>query len=146
MDNTELKKLLIEIPIKLCRNMTNEFIKSILKDLKIDFSPQHYMVLKLLEENERLFITEFVDVLSITKPQMTSLIDKLIKMEYVNRVNDTEDRRKIYISITKEGRKIASKINKAMEKQIDNHLIKLTQKELEVLKNGLLILQKLRSD
>ena len=75
MDNTTLKKLLVEIPGKLCRNMNNDFIKSILKDLGIDFSPQHYMILKLLQESKQLYVTEFVDMLSITKPQMTSLIE-----------------------------------------------------------------------
>ena len=146
MNNTELKKLLMSIPIKLCRNMNNEFVKSILQDLKINFSLQHYMILKLLEGNKQLYVTEFVDILSITKPQMTSLIDKLIKMGYVNRTNDLDDRRKIYISITEEGKHITSKINNAVNNQIDKHLIKLSQKELETLENGLLILQRLCSN
>ena len=143
MNNTELKELLMNIPIKLCRNMNNEFVKSILQDLDINFSLQHYMILKLLEGNKHLYVTEFVDILSIAKPQMTSLIDKLIKMGYVNRTNDLDDRRKIYISLTKEGENISSKINNAINNQIDKHLIKFSQKDLEALKNGLLILQKL---
>ena len=146
MNNIELKELLMNIPIKLCRNMNNEFVKSILLDLEVDFSLQHYRILKLLEGNKHLYVTEFVDVLSITKPQMTSLIDKLIKMGYVNRTNDLDDRRKIYISLTKEGENITSKIKNAIDNQIDKHLIKLSQTELEALKNGLLILQKLCSN
>lgn len=142
MDNKMLKKLLVEIPVKLCRSMNNEFIKSILKDLKIDLSPQHYMILKLLEENKQLYVTEFVDKLSITKPQMTSLMDKLSEMGYVNRTNDIDDRRKIYISVTKEGERITSKINFTIDSQIDDRLVKLTEKEIDTLKNGLLMLQK----
>lgn len=142
MDNTVLKKLLVEIPVKLCRSMNNEFIKSILKDLKIDLSPQHYMILKLLEENKQLYVTEFVEKLSITKPQMTSLIDKLSEMGYVNRTNDVHDRRKIYISATKDGERITSKINFTIDNQIDDRLVKLTGKEIDTLKNGLLMLQK----
>lgn len=133
----------MNIPNKLCRNMNNEFVKSILQDLKMNFSQQHYMILKLLEGNKHLYVTEFVDILGITKPQMTSLIDKLIEMGYVNRTNDLNDRRRVYISITKEGENIASKINKAINNRIDTHLIKLSQKELETLENGLIILQKL---
>ncbi len=143
MNNIELKKLLMNIPIKLCRNMNNEFVKSIFQDLKIDFSLQHYMILKLLEGGKHLFVTEFVEVLCITKPQMTSLIDKLIKIGYVNRTNDINDRRKIYISITKEGEAIASKINNAINSKIDTHLVKLPQEELITLEKGLLVLQKL---
>lgn len=143
MNNKELKKLLMNIPNKLCRNMNNEFVKSIIQDLEINFSQQHYMVLKLLEEKKHLYVTEFVDTLGITKPQMTSLIDKLIDMGYVNRTNDLNDRRKVYISINQSGMNITSKINNAINNQLDNHLIKLSPMELETLEKGLLILQKL---
>ena len=143
MNNIELKKLLMNIPNKLCRNMNNEFVKSVLQDLQINFSQQHYMILKLLEGNKHLYVTEIVDILGITKPQMTSLIDKLIYMGYVNRTNDLNDRRKIYISTTKEGENITSEINDIIDKQIDTHLIKLSQEELEALEKGLLILQKI---
>lgn len=143
MNNPELKKLLMDIPTKLCRNMNNEFVKSILKDLEINFSQQHYTILKLLKENKQLYITEIVDILSITKPQMTSLIDKLIQMGYLNRTNDINDRRKIYISLTENGKAITAKINTAIDKQMDSYLTQLTQNEIDVLENGLLILKKL---
>ncbi|HSH52531.1 MAG TPA: MarR family transcriptional regulator, partial [Bacteroidales bacterium] len=132
-----------DIPTKLCRSMSNKFIKSILKELEINFSHQHYTILKLLEENKRLYITEFVDILSITKPQMTSLIDKLILLGYVERTNDINDRRKIYLSATKEGKMITSKINKTIDNEVNKYLADLTQIELDALKNGLLVLQKL---
>jgi DNA-binding MarR family transcriptional regulator len=143
MNNPELKKLLMDIPTKLCRNMNNEFVKSILKDLEINFSQQHYTILKLLKENKQLYVTEIVDILSITKPQMTSLIDKLIQMGYLNRTNDINDRRKIYISLTEDGKAITAKINTAIDKQMDSYLTQLTQNEIDVLENGLLILKKL---
>ena len=136
----------MDIPTKLCRGMNNNFIKAILKELKINFSYQHYTILELLKENGQLYVTEFVDILSITKPQMTSLIDKLIKMGYVNRTNDMNDRRKIYISATPKGKMITSEINKTIDNKIDKYLFELTQKELEELQKGLLILQKLCSN
>ncbi|MDD3891142.1 MAG: MarR family transcriptional regulator [Bacteroidales bacterium] len=142
MDNTTLKKLLVEIPVKLCRSMNNEFIKSILKDLQIDFSPQHFMILKLLEENKQLYVTEFVEKLSITKPQMTSLLDKLSAMGYITRTNDIDDRRKIYISATREGEATTIKINTAIDNHIDNRLVRLTPVEIDTLESGLLMLQK----
>ena len=143
MSNIELKKLLMTIPTKLCRNMNNEFFKTILKDLEINFSQQHYTILKLLEGNKQLYVTEFVDILGITKPQMTSLIDKLVTMGYVNRTSDVDDRRKIYISASEEGKNITSIITKAINIQLDDFLNKLSQNELDTLENGLLILQKI---
>lgn len=142
MNNIALKKLLMNIPNKLCRNMNNEFVKSILIDLEIDISQQHYMILKLLERDKHLYISEFFDTLSITKPQMTPLLDKLIIMGYVNRTNDVDDKRRVYISITKEGEK-TYKISNAINNQLDNRLTILSQRELQTLENGMIILQKL---
>jgi len=83
--------------------MSNEFVNTILKDLKINFTQHHFMILKLVGENKRLFVTEIVDILSITKSQMTALVDKLIRLGYISRTNDIDDRRKIYLSLSDEG-------------------------------------------
>lgn len=45
--------------------MEHQFVKSILKDLGINFSQQHYTILKLLEDCEHLYLTEFVGILVI---------------------------------------------------------------------------------
>ena len=143
MNNKDLKNLLIDIPTKICRNLNNEFVKSIIKNLKVDFSHQHFAILKLLEGKKQLFITEFVDALGITKPQMTALIEKLIQLDYAYRTTDNNDRRKIYISATEKGKLVTAKINNAVDNHIDTFLHGLSQKELETLEGGLIILQKL---
>lgn len=146
MNNADLKQLLMDIPIKVCRNMNNQFVKSILKDLDINFSQQHYTVLKLLKEGKSLYVREFVEVLGITKPQMTALTDKLVKMGYVTRTSDLYDRRKVYISATKTGVHITSKIDRAIDNQVGDHLVKLSPQELDTLRGGLLVLEKLCLD
>jgi len=100
------------------------------------------MILKQLEENKKLYVTEFVEKLSITKPQMTSLLDKLSAMGYITRTNDIDDRRKIYISATREGEATTIKINTAIDNHIDNRLVRLTPVEIDTLESGLLMLQK----
>ena len=117
---TEIKRLLINIPTKFCRNMNQKFVNTILKDITNDFSKHHFMILKLLSENEHLYVTEIVDTLSITKPQMTASADKLIKLGYVDRQYDIEDRRKIYLSITNQGKEITAHIYNNIGIQIDD--------------------------
>ncbi len=56
--------------------------------------------------------------------------------------NDIDDRRKIYISATREGEATTIKINTAIDNHIDNRLVRLTPKEIDTLENGLLMLQK----
>ena len=143
INNTELKKLLLAVPIKICRNMDHQLVKSILKALKIYISQQHFMILKLLETYEHLYVSEFVEKLNITKPQMTSLLDKLVELGYIDRVYDKNDRRKLYISATSSGDKLTKKINEAIDIQLDNYLMELNQEELTALENGLKVLQKL---
>lgn len=143
MNNKELKKLIMDIPTKVCRNLNKEFVITILKDLEVDISQYQFMILKLLGENNHLYLTEFVDRLSITKPQMTSLIDQLLKAGYVTRTNDKEDRRRVYISATSKGIEITTMINKAIDNHIETFLLNLTQSELNSLEEGLIILQKL---
>ncbi|MDY0075840.1 MAG: MarR family transcriptional regulator [Bacteroidales bacterium] len=143
INNTELKKLLLAVPIKLCRNMDHQFVKSILKDLQLNISQQHFMILKLLETHENLYISEFVEKLNITKPQMTSLLDKLIELDFISRTTDQNDRRKIVVTTTQSGKKLLATINKAIDIQLDNYLIELSQEELSALENGLKVLQKL---
>lgn len=143
INNTELKKLLLAVPIKICRNMDHQFVKSILKDLQLNISQQHFMILKLLETHEHLYISEFVEKLNITKPQMTSLLDKLIELDFISRTSDQNDRRKIVVTTTQSGEKLLTTINKAIDIQLDNYLVELNQEELSALENGLKVLKKL---
>lgn len=143
MDNTEIKKLLIDIPIKMCRNMSQIFISSILRDLPVNLSQHHLAILNLLDENKSLVISDFVETLSIPKPQMTASADKLIELGYINRKNDDKDRRKIYLSITQKGTEIISNINQNIDTEIDKNLAKLPESELDKLGEGLKILKKL---
>lgn len=142
MKNTEIIKLLLAIPTQLCRNMNQRFINSFLKDIKSDFSQHHFMILKLLQESQQLYVTEIVDALSITKPQMTASADKLIKLGYIKREQDANDRRKIYLINTETGNAITNEIKNNIEVQIDSDLVKLSEKERVELENGLKVLFK----
>ena len=142
MNYTNIEKLILDIPTKLCRNMSQRFVNAILKDITTDFSQHHFMILKELNEKKLLYVTEIVDLLSITKSQMTASVDKLLSLGYVERKNDSKDRRKIYLSITKEGIDITSKIKKNIEFQLNKNLKKLSPEELNNLENGLKVLYK----
>ena len=142
MNYKNIEKLIMDIPTKLCRNMNQRFVNAILKDITTDFSQHHFVILKELDEKNLLYVTELVDMLSITKSQMTASVDKLISLGYVVRKNDSKDRRKIYLSITKEGIEITSKIKKNIEFQLKKNLEKLSPEELNNLESGLKVLYK----
>lgn len=148
MDKKQLDKIeemLMIIPTKMCRNMDHRFVNIILKDISKDLAKHHFMILKMLQEKDKFYVTEIVQMLGITKSQMTASVDKLLKLGYVERFADTEDRRKIFVSITKEGSEITKKIHVRMKERFHEDIQILSQDELNKLEQGLMVLRKFSS-
>ena len=145
MDHTEIKKMLIDIPTKLCRTMSLTIINGILSDFPDGFSKNHLTVVRLLDENGRMYITEIVDIVGITKPQMTATADKLIKMGLVTRENDKYDRRKVFLALTSEGAQWAVKINYNIDVIVNKLLSDFSEKETAELVLGLKAFNKIWS-
>jgi len=140
-----LEELLIVIPTQMCRNMNQRFINYILKDISKEIAKHHFMILKILQEKEKLYVSEIVHMLGITKSQMTVSVDKLIKLGYVERLLDPHDRRKIFIILTKEGIFITEKIYKRIKERFYEDLKELSGQEMDDLERGLKVLVKLCS-
>lgn len=139
---SRIEEMLMVIPTKMCRNMNQRFVDFILKDLSKELAKHHFMILKMLQENEKFYVTEIVQMLGITKSQMTTSVDKLLKLGFVERWADTQDRRKIYVSITKDGNKITEKINTRIKERFNEDIKVLSQNDLDELEKGLKVLNK----
>ncbi|MEI6822338.1 MAG: MarR family transcriptional regulator [Bacteroidota bacterium] len=70
---------------------------------KTNHTPGSLFVLGTLSRHGKLSMTEIGCHLSLPKPHVTSLVEKLITDELVERLHDTNDRRIIYIQITEKG-------------------------------------------
>ncbi len=135
---------LMVIPMMMCRNMDKKFVSDILKDVSNDLAKHHFMILKMLKEdgdNKKIIVREIVEKLGITKSQMTASIDKLIKLGFVEREADLNDRRKIYISITKSGIEITETLSKKVKKHLRKSINLLNENELDELEKGLIALR-----
>ncbi|HVZ75757.1 MAG TPA: MarR family transcriptional regulator [Candidatus Paceibacterota bacterium] len=66
--------------------------------------------LKLVEELPRASMREVARTLRITAPSATSLIDELARQGYLKRGAAREDRRRIALTLTPKGKRIASEI------------------------------------
>jgi len=137
-----IEEMLMVIPTKMCRNMEQRFVNVILKDISKELARHHFMILKMLLDNKKLYVTEIVHSLGITKPQMTASVDKLLKLGFIEREADTQDRRKIFVSITKDGAKITEKIIKRIKERFREDIKVLTQNDLDELEKGLKVLNK----
>lgn len=137
-----IEEMLMLIPTKMCRNMDHRFVNVILKDISKDLAKHHFMIMKMLLNEDKLFVTEIVKNLGITKSQMTASVDKLLKLDYVERWADTKDRRKIFISLTNKGKDIAEQIVVKLKKCFHHDMQVLTENELNELERGLIVLNK----
>ena len=137
-----IEELLMVIPTRVCRNMEQRFVNIILKDISKELAKHHFMILKMLQEKEKFYVTEIVKKLRITKSQMTVSVDKLLKLGYIKRWTDLEDRRKIYIAVTQTGKEITDTINKRIKQCFQKDVKLLSQQELTDLEKGLTVLYK----
>jgi len=68
-------------------------------------------------------------------PDVTRLIDRLIKEDFVKRYNSKEDRRLSLARITKKGIALLTKINPEVDSFLFNYSSTLTKSEKEILSN-----------
>ncbi len=73
--------------------------------------------------------------MGISKPNVTSLIDKLIQQGYVQRSRDEQDRRVIHIAVTARGRKFVTKRLQLVSNGIKKNLSGLSPEDV----NGLFV-------
>lgn len=67
-----------------------------------------FTYLDLISNNKNLTTTTMANILKITKPSVTEIINKLIKQKFVYKEPSAEDGRVFYIKLTEKGDKIAN--------------------------------------
>lgn len=70
-------------------------------------------------------------IMCCSKQQATQMIDKLIKAGYAQRQSDKEDRRKVWISITKSGEELIKDIMGTIESIFVDSLNVLDEEEIQ---------------
>jgi len=96
---------------------------------KIGSSDMHTLVLSGLETGS-LTPSEISRIFSISKPNVTTLVGKLIDKGYVERSHDEVDRRVVRISLTRKGRNLIMKRRKIVKEHVLNAFAKLSPDEI----------------
>jgi len=92
-----------------------------------------YTVLAYLNEVEKSKIQKLAEIAFITSGTITHHINKLVKLDYVTKTRDNEDRRITWIEITPKGRKDYLEVHKKHMKYLSNLLSVFTYEEKEAL-------------
>jgi len=97
----------------------------------------HSEIIWLLEEEGPLSIGEISEKLMIAKAQMTQLIEKLVKLDIVERRPVKGDRRKIEIAFTDTGKAFIREHKKNVDKWFMDSMSDLTDRDVESLSTAL---------
>lgn len=107
-----------------------------------DLTRLHFMVMGVLSEKSTT-VSEIARIASISRPQVTSLIDKLVRLGAVERHPDENDRRVINIVLTEYGRNLLEKTSRKIKQGIKEKLSRLTPEELADMSAALETLKKI---
>lgn len=109
---------------------------------KYNLLSQHFNVLKIVNgKKEPCSVKDIREVIMDKGRDLTRLIDKLESRGYLLRELNPDNRRQMLISITNEGSRIVSKMDRELLDKIES-INKISEEEAQILSN---ILNKVRS-
>lgn len=99
-------------------------------------------ILKLLSEKGNITQKELLEILTLKSGSVSETVKKLENQGYITKKKDEQDKRKVIITLTDEGRNFLEtqlQINSEQEKVLFNSLTADEQAELEELLNKLFV-------
>jgi DNA-binding MarR family transcriptional regulator len=128
---------LLSVSPLIFRGVRRKLLKAELDNMGIDVSPLHFEVMRLVNEEGSLRITEIGERLQVARAQMTHLIDKLVELGMVARQADSADRRVTNIVLTAKGNAFLKEHGGKIHKATRDFLSGLTDEELAELSASL---------
>ncbi len=117
------------------REKANRFIVEELKRHNLKgLAPVHGDVLVALFSHEELTMKQIADIIDRRKSTVTTLVEKLIMLGYVQKKQDAQDNRYFKVSLTSKGRKTRDKLI-----DISNKLLSMVYKDMPVAKQKQLV-------
>jgi DNA-binding MarR family transcriptional regulator len=122
--------------------MKNECSCSIFSECGLsDMTVKQIAYLKVIDEQGQVTFSRLAEITRTSKPTVTEMINKCVRMECVYRVQCPEDGRIQYIRLTDKGRMIATAEQAALRRVIERMMNSLDEHERDLL---LEILKKVR--
>lgn len=90
-----------------------------------------FSIMLILYDEESMTFSEIGKSLSIIKQQLSPLINRLEENALVKRVQDTNDKRRVRIKITSEGKKFIDKNQDEIKNRLKNTLHTLSKEEIQ---------------
>ena len=122
--------------------MRNECSCSIFSECGLsDMTVKQIAYLKVIDEQGDVTFSRFAEITKNSKPTITEMVNRFVRMECVYREPCRDDGRILYIRLTDKGKKIAQAEQAALCRVIERMIDSLDERELDLLIG---ILQKVR--
>ncbi|MDD1682654.1 MAG: MarR family transcriptional regulator [Methanoregula sp.] len=122
--------------------MKNECSCSIFSECGLsDMTVKQIAYLKVIDEQEDVTFSRLAEITKNSKPTITEMVNKFVRMECVYREPCRDDRRILYIRLTDKGKKIAKAEQDALRRVIERMIESLDEHELDLLTG---VLEKVR--
>ena len=125
------------------RSVSKKVLKSALEQIEEPVSLPQFEIMKTLQEEGTQHIARIGEKLSIPKPQMTVLIDRLEGLGIAERQADENDRRVINVALTARGKAMIEEHDAMVRDIIVDKLSCLTDGEVQELSESLRKLNKI---
>lgn len=112
----------------------NRFLLAELRKVNItNFASSHGEILGALMVKGKLQLKVLIKLIDKDKSTITALVKKLIRLGYIQKVQDVQDKRKSYISLTKKGELLRTDYMNISKKLREKAYKNITEKEKEIL-------------
>ncbi|EOS36105.1 MarR family transcriptional regulator [Lachnospiraceae bacterium] len=122
-------KLLVESIYHLIPEFEYQFTRPVKKLTQKELTNYQSKVLTTLQNIPEISMTTLADRLVMSKSQLTATVDVLVKLGFVDRVHDENDRRKIIIHITEKGSRYLARSKCAVTDFYNLYFSQLTEEE-----------------
>lgn len=109
---------------------------------EVNLTAPQGMLIGVLARNKKMKVSDLSEQLQLSNSTVSGIIDRLEKQGLVERTRSDEDRRIVYVSITKKTEEEVMEHYKYAEKKLEDILGNASEKELDEILRGLSILEK----
>lgn len=109
------------------------WIKEKLSDPDLDITLSQYHILAYLDQVESTTVSQLAQYLRVTSSAVTTMIDRLFRMDLVIRERDHEDRRVVTLRLSEDGKSVVDAFRKKQESIYTELFADLDDEELRQL-------------
>jgi len=114
--------------------MKNECSCSIFSECGLsDMTVKQIAYLKVIDEQGDVTFSRLAEITKNSKPTITEMVNRFVRMECVYREPCRDDGRILYIRLTDKGKKIAQAEQAALHRMIERMIASLDEHELDLL-------------